>query len=258
MPVLAATAGPSAYWYLTRSTGIMSLVLLTLSVVLGVISAERFSTIHWPRFLVDGAHRTVSLLAVAFLVVHILTAVLDSFAPISLLDAVVPFIGTYRPFWLGLGAVAFDLLLAVTITSLVRHSLGHRAWRAIHWLAYACWPVALLHGLGTGSDVQSTWMLAISAACLVAVIGAIAARAFAERDQHARGATFAVAAASFFTMGIALWLPSGPLAPHWAKRSGTPSTLLGHSSSTTLQRAVVGAQAAVGESQTASTAEAGS
>jgi methionine sulfoxide reductase heme-binding subunit len=243
MPSLIATAGPSADWYLTRSTGIMSLILLTLSVVLGVISAERFSTIHWPRFLVDGAHRTISLLAVAFLAVHILTAVLDSYTSISLTSAVIPFVGSYRPFWLGLGAVAFDLMIAVVITSLVRQSLGHRAWRAVHWLAYACWPIALLHGLGTGSDVQTTWMLVISVACLVAVVGAVAARAFAERERHGRGATIAVATASFFTLGVALWLPSGPLAPHWAKRSGTPATLLTHSSSTGRQTPATAAQA---------------
>ncbi len=241
MPSVIAAAGPSAYWYLTRSTGVVSLILLTLSVVLGVISAERFSTIHWPRFLVDGAHRTISLLAVAFLVVHILTAVLDSFTSISLINAVIPFTGNYRPFWLGLGAVAFDLLLAVVITSLVRQSIGHRAWRAIHWLAYACWPIALLHGLGTGTDVQSTWMLVISVACVVAVVGAVAARAFAERERHGRGATIAVATASCFTLGLALWLPTGPLAPHWAKRSGTPTNLLGHSSSTGRQPSPTGA-----------------
>jgi methionine sulfoxide reductase heme-binding subunit len=232
MAPLATTAGPSVYWYLTRSTGMMSLILLTLSVVLGIISAERFSTTDWPRFLVDGAHRTASLLAVAFLVVHILTAVLDSFASISLINAFVPFSGSYRPFWLGLGAIAFDLLLAVAITSLVRQSLGHRAWRAVHWLAYACWPVALLHGLGTGSDVTSTWMLAISAACVVAVIGAIIARALAERERHARVAMASAVAAAVFAVGIAAWLPGGPLGAHWAQRSGTPSNLLGHSSST--------------------------
>jgi DMSO/TMAO reductase YedYZ heme-binding membrane subunit len=226
MPMLAASSSGSAYWYLTRSTGTVSLILLTLSVVLGVISAERFSTIRWPRFLVDGAHRTVSLLAVTFLAVHILTAVLDSFAPIRLIDAVLPFVGAYRPFWLGLGAVAFDLLLAVTITSLVRQSLGHRMWRATHWLAYACWPIALVHALGTGSDVNSTWMLAIAAACLFAVVAAVIARAYAERQAHARGATLAVAGASLFTFGLALWLPGGPLGAHWAHRSGTPSTLL--------------------------------
>ena len=232
MPVLAATSGPSAYWYLTRSTGTVAIVLLTLSVVLGIISAERFSTIHWPRFLVDGAHRTVSLLAVVFLVVHILTAALDSFAPISLVNAVIPFTGSYRPFWLGLGALSFDLLIAVTITSLVRLSIGHRTWRAVHWLAYGCWPIALLHGLGTGTDVKSTWMLVISGVCLAAVVGAVVARAFAEREAHARTATIAVAAASFFTVFLVLWLPGGPLGAQWARRSGTPARLLGHAPTT--------------------------
>jgi len=230
MPALATTVGPSTYWYLTRSTGIVSLILLTLSVVIGVASAERLSSQRWPRFLVDGAHRTVSLLAVVFLVIHVLTAVLDSFAPISLLDAVIPFTGSYRPLWLGLGAVASDLLLAVMITSLVRSSLGHRAWRATHWLAYACWPIALVHCLGTGSDVASTWLLAISGACLVAVVAAVTVRALAERQHHGRGASAAVALASAFTIGVVVWLPSGPLGAHWAKRSGTPSNLLGHSS----------------------------
>src|SRR5207245_2771326 len=99
---------------------------------------------------------------------HIATAVLDSFAPIRVVEAVVPFAGTYRPLWLGLGALAFDLLLALTVTSLLRPLLGLRAWRAVHWLAYACWPVALAHGLGTGSDARSPWMLAITAGCSAA------------------------------------------------------------------------------------------
>ena len=109
-PPLAATVGPSTYWYLTRATGTMALILLTLSVVLGVIDVERYTTPRTPRFVIDRTHRTVSLLAVAFLVVHIVTAALDSFASIALIDAVVPFAGTYRPFWLGLGAASFDLM----------------------------------------------------------------------------------------------------------------------------------------------------
>ena len=122
-PILAA--GPSLYWYLTRSTGAVALLLLTVAIVLGVVDVRRFSTPHWPRFVVDALHRNVSLLAMVFLVLHILTSVLDTFAPISLIDAVVPFAGSYRPFWLGLGAVAFDLLLAVTITSLLRQRMGY-------------------------------------------------------------------------------------------------------------------------------------
>jgi sulfoxide reductase heme-binding subunit YedZ len=141
-----------AEWYLTRGSGAVALMLLTLSLILGVAQIGRLASRRWPRFAVDGLHRSSSLLALVFLGVHILTAVLDTFAPISLIDAVVPFIGAYRPVWLGLGAVAFDLLLAVIATSLIRVWLGRRAWRTVHWLAYAVWPIAVLHGLGAGSE----------------------------------------------------------------------------------------------------------
>jgi predicted ferric reductase len=229
MTVLGAV-GPSAYWYLTRSTGAMALILLTLSVALGVAGPIRFSSPRWPRFVLDSLHRNVSLLAIAFLLVHILTAVLDSFAPISLTDAIVPFGGSYRPFWLGLGAVAFDLLLAVALTSMVRRRLGYGAWRATHWLAYACWPIALLHGLGTGSDVKSTWLLALNVACLGIVALAVSVRAITGWPAHAwvRGAALGVTAV--FAAFLVLWLPGGPLGHGWASRSGTPSSLLAGSS----------------------------
>src|ERR1035437_9544941 len=117
---LLASTGPSLYWYLTRSTGAVALILLTAAIALGVADVQRWSSPRWPRFIVDSVHRNVSLLAMVFLLLHILTSVLDSFAPIALTDAIIPFVGTYRPFWLGLGAASFDLLLAVTITSLLR------------------------------------------------------------------------------------------------------------------------------------------
>ncbi len=157
-----AAVGPSAYWYLTRGTGAVSLVLLTVSVVLGIVGSLRVSAQLWPRFAIDTVHRDVSLLAIAVLVVHIATSVLDSFAPISLTASVIPFVSSYRPFWLGLGAVSFDLLLALAITSLVRRRLGYGRWRAVHWLAYACWPIAVLHGLGTGTDTKVWWMLVLT------------------------------------------------------------------------------------------------
>ena len=139
-----------ALWYSTRGTGIISLVLLTASVALGVSEVVRFATRGWPRFVLAALHRNVALLATAFVAAHVATALADSYAPIRIVDVVVPFIGSYRPLWLGLGAVAFDLLVALIVTSLLRERLGHRAWRAVHWAAYVCWPMALLHGLGTG------------------------------------------------------------------------------------------------------------
>jgi methionine sulfoxide reductase heme-binding subunit len=222
--------GPSTYWYLTRSTGAVSLILLTSSVALGVAGVSRFSSPRWPRFVLDSLHRNVSLLALAFLLAHILTAVLDSFAPISLIDAIVPFGGSYRPFWLGLGAIAFDLLLAVALTSMVRRRLGYGAWRATHWLAYACWPIAVLHGLGTGSDVKSTWLLALNVVCLGIVALAVGLRAITGWPDHARIRSAALGATAVFTLFLVLWLPGGPLGHGWAQRSGTPTSLLAGSS----------------------------
>jgi predicted ferric reductase len=222
---VASTIGPSTYWYLTRASGVVSLVLLTVAVVIGVIDVSRLSTERWPRFVIDGIHQNASLLAVVFLVIHIITTVLDSFAPIGLVDAVIPFSGTYRPLWLGLGALSSDLLLAVLVTSLVRVSLGYRTWRAVHWLAYACWPVAILHGLGTGSDTKQGWLLLIYAACVVTVACTLVARLLKERSApQLRIAGIVVTAA--FTGGLLVWLPGGPLGHGWARRSGTPPSLL--------------------------------
>jgi methionine sulfoxide reductase heme-binding subunit len=228
-----AAAGPSIYWYLTRSTGAVALVLLTVSLALGVIDVRRLQSPRWPRFVIDGLHRNASLLALVFLVIHILTSVLDSFAPVSLTDAFIPFVGSYRPFWLGLGALSFDLILAVILTSLLRRRVGYRAWRATHWLVYASWPIALLHGLGTGSDVKSTWMLALSIGCLAVVLGAVLTRVLPGWPQDAARRGLALGCAGVFSLGLLLWLPGGPLGHEWARRSGTPSALLGHSSAAT-------------------------
>ena len=214
------------YWYLTRASGAVALILLTLALVVGVAAIGRMATRRWPRFAVDGLHRTSSMLAIAFLILHIVTAALDSFAPISLVDAVVPFAGTYRPLWLGLGATAFDLLLAVAVTSALRVRLGHRAWRAVHWLAYAAWPIAILHGLGTGSDLRQGWMAAVYAGCAGAVVIAVMIRIGVGWPGHVRWRLAGMGALAALALGVALWLPRGPLGPHWAQRAGTPAKLL--------------------------------
>jgi predicted ferric reductase len=225
-----AAAGPSAYWYLTRSTGAVALLLLTVAVALGVADVQRWSSPRLPRFVVDSLHRNISLLAMVFLVAHILTSVLDSFAPISLIDAFVPFAGAYRPFWLGLGAVSFDLLIAVTVTSLVRQRMGFASWRAVHWLTYASWPIALLHGFGTGSDVKSGgWLLALSVGCLAIVLVAVLARVVRGWPENVARRSAALGGAGAFSLFLLLWLPGGPLGSEWARRSGTPSSLLPHS-----------------------------
>jgi sulfoxide reductase heme-binding subunit YedZ len=219
-------AGVKTYWYLTRSSGAVSLILLTATLVIGIALVGRVHSKHWPRFTVDGIHRAVALLAILFLAVHIATAVLDSFAPISVLDAVIPFAGSYRPVWLGLGAAAFDLLLAVAITSALRERLGHRAWRAVHWLAYMVWPLALVHGLATGSDEHQEWMAVIYVVCAAAFIIAVLTRVVIGWPDRARLRLAVVGTLAALAIGLAVWLPVGPFGPDWARRAGTPPSLL--------------------------------
>ncbi len=221
-----AVAGARAYWYLARGTGVVSLLLLTAIVVLGVMGPLRVVAPRWPRFAIDGLHRDLSLLVMAVLVVHIATSVLDGFAPIAWLDAVIPLGSSYRPLWLGLGALSFDLLVALVITSLVRRRLGYRAWRGVHWAAYASWPVAVAHGLGTGSDAASTWSLLLTAACLAAVVVAVAIRI--ARSERANVRTPALAATIIAPVLLVILAIAGPLAPGWARRAGTPTKLLAH------------------------------
>jgi methionine sulfoxide reductase heme-binding subunit len=161
-----------ALWYLARGSGVVTLALLTATVVGGITTTARWATANWPRFVVAALHRNVALLAVAFLALHVASTVVDGYVPIRWLDAVIPFGAAYRPAWLGLGAVALDLLVAVLVTSLLRARLGRRAWRAVHWLAYACWPVALAHGIGIGSDNAQPWMLLIDGLAVAAVVAA--------------------------------------------------------------------------------------
>ena len=155
-------------WYTTRGAGAVSLVLLSAVVILGLLARLRFESRGWPRFLSAAVHGDLALMTLVFLVLHIVTAVVDPFTHLGL-AALVPFGSYYRTLWLGLGAIAFELLIAIVATSLVRRHIGARAWRAIHWLAYASWPVAVLHGIGSGTDSTALWMVVIDVVCVAAV-----------------------------------------------------------------------------------------
>ncbi|MFK0159322.1 ferric reductase-like transmembrane domain-containing protein [Streptomyces sp. NPDC090499] len=163
-------------WYANRATGAVCLVLFTVVVLLGIAVRLRTRLPGLPRFGTMSLHRTLSLSATAFLALHITVAVVDGYVNITALDALVPFVSDYQPLWLGLGTVAFDLLLAVLVTSLLRDRLGHRAWRAVHWLAYASWPVALIHGIGIGTDAGTDWMTWLTVSCVATVVTAFALR----------------------------------------------------------------------------------
>jgi len=160
----------SLLWYTTRAAGVISLVLLSAVVMLGLLARLRVESRGWPRFLTTAFHRNLSLVTLLFLGLHVVTAVVDPFTSLGITAATVPFASYYRTFWLGLGTISLELLLAIVATSLLRHVIGARAWRAIHWLAYASWPVAVVHGLGTGTDTGTLWVRGITAVCVAAVV----------------------------------------------------------------------------------------
>lgn len=231
---LAASGSGSAgraMWYLTRGGGLVALVALTATVVLGVAATVRFATPRWPRFLTQGLHRNLSLFVLVLIALHVATSVADGYAPIGWLDAVVPFRSPYRPAWLGLGALAFDVLLAVAVTSLVRQRLGYRTWRIVHWAAYASWPAAVIHGLGTGSDTRARWVLLLTAGCVAAVLAAVGWRVAAGWPARRPVRVTAVAASGVGALALLAWVNAGPLQPGWARAAGTPGQLLGTATS---------------------------
>lgn len=220
-------AGPTALWYATRSTGYVSLLLLTAIVVLGVVTSMRWYTREWPRFLVQALHRNLSLLVLVFLLIHIVTSVADPFAGLTVLNAVAPFTGSYRPIWLGLGVVSMELLVALTVTSLLRQRIGFRAWRVVHWAAYACWPLAMLHTLGTGSDQRSGWAVILGVLCVASVVFALVARLTSRVPRvPAIVRVVALLGTAAVTVAIVGFAAAGPLRAGWAKSAGTPAKLL--------------------------------
>ena len=210
-------------WYITRATGVVALVLLTLGMALGLLIAVRFEGRQWPRFITIGLHRNMSLLALAFTAAHVLTTITDNFVPIDLQDAFIPFISPYRPLWLGFGAISLDLLIALTVTSLLRARLGHRSWRLVHWTAYLCWPLAVLHGLGTGSDTRTRWVLVVTLLCVAAIAGLTGWRLADGWPAHPGVRVAGAIALVAVLIAGGAWLVSGPLRPGWSLHAGLPA-----------------------------------
>ncbi len=216
----------TALWYLTRATGLVSLVLLSATVVLGIVASVGWTAARWPRFLSQAVHRNLSLFCIVLIAVHIVTTVADGFVPIGYLDAFVPLLSPYRPLWIGLGALAFDMLLTVAITSGLRARIGVRTWRGVHYLAYVCWPIAVLHGLGSGTDARLSVTVLINVLCIGAVVGALAWRLIAARGVPSTRRLAAAGAATVLVIGIGVFALVGPLQPGWSKRAGTSPAVL--------------------------------
>jgi predicted ferric reductase len=190
-------------WYATRASGIVTLILLTLTMVLGLVTTSRARARNWPGFAQQEIHRRISILAVVFLTIHVATSILDTYAHIGWLAIAVPFTSPYSRFWVGLGTIALDLMVAVFVSSLLRAHMRPGAWRSIHWLAYASWPIALAHTFGLGTDSREHWVIALGAACVLSVglalvwrLGATAKRRAMPTTSHAVSVTGRVSTSS--------------------------------------------------------------
>jgi DMSO/TMAO reductase YedYZ heme-binding membrane subunit len=224
--LLGAASNGKALWYLTRSTGLVALVLLTASVVLGVVASVGWTTERWPRFLSQDVHRNLSLFCVGFVAIHVVTTVSDGYVPIGFTDAFIPFLTPYRPLYVGLGALSFDLLLAVLITSALRHRIGFASWRFVHWLAYLCFPIALFHSLGSGTDAPLPLVLLLDAVCAAAVVAVVAWRLVTGRTFTAGQRAAAAVGTVVIGLAVLVFAALGPLRPGWSHRSGTSAALL--------------------------------
>lgn len=171
--LLAGSLLGSGLWFLARGTGVVALLMLTLTVVLGITTRSGRTGAGLSRFGVVDLHRTASLTGAGLVLLHVTTLMLDPYAQLRLVDLVLPFVGAYRPLWLGLGTLALDLLLVLVGSSLLRRRIGPRAFKAVHWLAYAMWPLALVHGLMTGTDAGAVWFTALALLCGLAVVWAL-------------------------------------------------------------------------------------
>jgi sulfoxide reductase heme-binding subunit YedZ len=183
--------GSTAFWYASRATGVVALLLLTAVFVLGILVNRQGRLPGLPGFAVTNLHRNISLLATTFVAVHVLTAVLDTYVHIPIMSAVIPFTSGYERLWLGLGAISADLMLAIIVTSLLRGRLNATLWRTIHLTAYASWPVAFVHSVYASRDLQRGPLLYLALACAASIGAAVAYRLAGAARQVPRAARVA-------------------------------------------------------------------
>ena len=159
-------------WYAARAAGIAAYLILTVVVTLGMTMAGRKRLTRWPRFALEDVHRFGGLLVGSFVVIHVVTIALDAYLPFSLTSIVVPFGARYRTLYTALGVVAAELLLALAITNRYRDRLPYTVWRRAHYLNLAVWTAATIHGLGSGTDRSTPWLLALFVASVLLVLSA--------------------------------------------------------------------------------------
>jgi hypothetical protein len=214
------TSWSAVTWDTARAGGFAAYVLLSLTVIAGLVLRNRWQTARWPRLVTNELHGYLSLLGLVFVTIHVLAVAIDPFTRFGLREVLVPFVSHYRPLWMGLGIVGLYLLLAVWISTRLRTRIGYRLWRRIHLLAFGVFAAATVHGIGTGSDTKTPWGLAIYI-CAALVVGALSVRRLLVPVGHdERRRPVAAMLPGVAVLGTAIWALLGPLAPHWGARAG--------------------------------------
>ncbi len=142
----------SAYWYMARAGGLAAYLLLWLSTVWGLVLSTRVTANLIAAPLAYGLHEFLSILAIVFAGLHALVLLGDTYIQFNLVHLIVPFTAPYEPFWTGLGTMTFYLSTALTGSFYLRKLIGQKTWRALHYLTFATFLMALAHGLMAGTD----------------------------------------------------------------------------------------------------------
>jgi methionine sulfoxide reductase heme-binding subunit len=215
---------PNPLWFVDRSSGEVTLLLMTVVVIFGIVRAALPSV---NPFLVEGAHINISLLTIAFAGLHILAALLDPFARLGPIDSLVPFVSAYRGTWLGLGIISGYLYAVAALSSWPARRFGRPVWQWLHRTTYAAWVLALVHSLGTGSDVRNNLFLLLNVAAVAVVLAVFLGIRVAEGWSRLPPLWAAVALVAVVTvLALAIWAANGPLQEGWARSAGTPPDLL--------------------------------
>jgi len=210
-------------WLIDRSTGEVTFLLLSAVVVLGIVRA---ATPSWSPAIVEAVHRNLALLTVGFGAAHVIAAVADPYARLGVIDAVIPFVSSYRGLWLGLGVLAMYLFAVGLLTSWPQRRFRRAAWSWLHRTLYVSWALTLVHSLATGSDARNQLFLLLDVVAVAAVVAAFIALWVAEpvRPGGVRAGLAILSIA--FVIATGVWAVNGPLQQGWARESGTPPDLL--------------------------------
>ncbi len=217
--MISAAVSISPLWYISRSAGYVGLVLLGLIGILGIVTAGNLRNARGTKFFAPELHRSLSLLAIVVLGIHVGAAVADKYSFIGVKDIVIPFGSAYRPLWVGLGAVAVDLGVAVIVTSLIRIKLGYRGWKMVHWVSYPIFALSILHGLGSGTDTSLWFSKLLYLVVVGSLVLAIIARLIARQDRISPKRIVLLVTSFAVPLAILIWAISGPFQLNWPARA---------------------------------------